>query len=249
MNYQSLEQSPPVATDYYDQRWEAENVSAKPPNPLRVSLVVERVQQAVGSRKGPNILDVGCGNGWILHALASASLGNWNLFGLEPSAIGVRNSKNRVPEAQVVQGYLGEQDFEHKFDVVICSEVIEHVPHQAEFVSCLASSLRDDGVLILTTPNGRYRNDYFEATKTDAQPIENWPTSSGLFRLLSEHFERIQLSTFDLNYWHQTHPFTSSLLKTTQRIKGGWRFVEQCESALEGWSHRGLYLLATATRK
>ncbi len=249
MSYQSLQQSPPAATDYYDQRWQAENVSPKPPNPLRVSLVVEQVQQAVASRQQPNILDVGCGNGWILHALASASPGDWNLFGLEPSTIGVTNSMNRVPGAQVVQGYLGEQEFEHKLDAVICSEVIEHVPDQAEFVSCLAASLRDDGVLILTTPNGRYRKGYFEATNTQAQPIENWPTSSGLFGLLSEHFTKIRLTTFDLTYWHQTHPFVSGFLKTANRIKGGWRVAFQCESALEGWGHRGLYLLATANRK
>jgi len=40
-----------------------------------------------------------------------------------------------------------------QFDVVMASEVIEHVPSPPAFVRTLSTALRDGGTLVLTTPD------------------------------------------------------------------------------------------------
>jgi 2-polyprenyl-6-hydroxyphenyl methylase/3-demethylubiquinone-9 3-methyltransferase len=42
------------------------------------------------------------------------------------------------------------------FDVVLATEVIEHVAHPDRFLAKLATFLRDGGTVVLTTPNGGY---------------------------------------------------------------------------------------------
>jgi 2-polyprenyl-6-hydroxyphenyl methylase/3-demethylubiquinone-9 3-methyltransferase len=42
------------------------------------------------------------------------------------------------------------------FDVVLATEVIEHVAHPDEFLKKLSFLLKDSGAIILTTPNGAY---------------------------------------------------------------------------------------------
>jgi 2-polyprenyl-6-hydroxyphenyl methylase/3-demethylubiquinone-9 3-methyltransferase len=43
-----------------------------------------------------------------------------------------------------------------RFDAVIATEIIEHVAHPDEFLRKLATFLEPDGVIVMTTPNGRY---------------------------------------------------------------------------------------------
>ena len=69
------------------------------------------------------------------------------------------------------------------FDVVVCSEVIEHIPRewQARFVTDLRECLAPGGYLILTTPRGEMQA---LAGDTSNQLIENWLSEPELDRLL-----------------------------------------------------------------
>ena len=42
------------------------------------------------------------------------------------------------------------------FDIVLATEIIEHVAHPDQFLTKLATFLKDDGSIVLTTPNGHY---------------------------------------------------------------------------------------------
>ncbi|HVG02611.1 MAG TPA: glycosyltransferase, partial [Nitrospira sp.] len=99
------------------------------------------------------------------------------------------------------------------FDVVLCSEVIEHVPHpdKPAFVTRLAQLLTPDGYLILTTPRG----DVWEEWKKIAppnQPVEDWMTEQQLGQLLSEGgfrhlgLERIPIEVPSLRYFPAATP-------------------------------------------
>jgi len=158
------------------------------------------------------ILDVGCGRGWLTN-LATAY---GTCEGIEPVAGVVEHARRLFPhirfEAGTPESVLARPDFQ-PFDVVLCSEVIEHVPHPQKpaFVDHLARLLTDDGYLILTTPRG----DVWEEWKRIAppnQPVEDWVTEEQLGRLLNDGgfrhlgMERIHIEVPSLRYFPAVLP-------------------------------------------
>jgi GT2 family glycosyltransferase len=152
------------------------------------------------------ILDVGCGRGWLTN-LATAY---GTCEGIEPVAGVVEHARRMFPhirfEAGTPESVLARTDFA-PFDIVLCSEVIEHVPHpeKPSFINQLAQLLTSTGYLILTTPRG----DVWEEWKRIAppnQPVEDWVTEQQLGRLLLEGgfrhlgMERIHIEVPSLRY-------------------------------------------------
>jgi SAM-dependent methyltransferase len=99
-------------------------------------------------RRG-RFLDIGCGFGFVPHFWQDCGLGE--AVGLETSAcgamgaekLGIRVVPRLYADAIELQG--------EKSDYVFSSEVIEHVADPAAFVKAIANTLRDDGILVLTT--------------------------------------------------------------------------------------------------
>jgi len=110
----------------------------------------ERARSQTASR----LLDVGCGFGFTLdywrHEVGGESVG------VEPSAFGRLGAEMLGVELHValladVPSLRGRL-----FDVVLSSEVIEHVPDPAAFVYELRQHLAPGGTLVLTTPNAGF---------------------------------------------------------------------------------------------
>lgn len=111
--------------------------------------------------KGSVVLDVGCGNGVISRSLGQQG---YNVLGIDVSdkAIEKAISLNTLPnvsfkvlsaEQLVAEG--------KKYDAVICSEVLEHLHHPEILLKTLYLSLSDNGVLIVTVPNGKGPREMF----------------------------------------------------------------------------------------
>ena len=96
-------------------------------------------------------LEIGCGFGFALD-FARRALG-LEVLGVDPSpfaAAGVR-----ILGLPIITDYL-RQDTDlggNRFDLVVASEVVEHVHEPVAFLRLIARHLLPDGVLILTTPN------------------------------------------------------------------------------------------------
>jgi len=97
------------------------------------------------------------------------------------------------------------------FDYVVCSEVIEHIPERSRVIGELGRVLKDDGVVILSTPNwwslyGLARKLYELVLRSefhaDDQPIDTWTSPPALMRELEPHFliQRVKGSW----YWAPT---------------------------------------------
>lgn len=237
-----------MKNEYYDQRWRSEGIEERPPNQLRVDLVASEVVRWVGAEmlESPKIVDIGCGNGWILDEVNTRLKGRCHISGLEPSPVGVENTSKKIPSADIRQGTLSQCDFSSGFDVVICSEVLEHVEDQEEFIDRLFYFLRKDGLLVLTTPNGRYRESYFNTTDVDPQPVENWLDRDELSSRISKHSDQVVVSTFELDYFYLTNSGIDKCKKIFWRIKGGWRFWRLMERMMEVKLGLGLYLMVVA---
>ena len=163
-------------------------------------------------RRTLRILDVGCGRGWLTN-LATAY---GTCEGIEPVAGVVEHARRMFPyirfEAGTPESVLARPDF-RPFDVVLCSEVIEHVPHpdKPAFVNQLARLLTSDGYLILTTPRGDVWDEWRRIAPPN-QPVEDWVTEQQLGQLLSDGgfchlgMERIPIEVPSLRYFPAATP-------------------------------------------
>jgi 2-polyprenyl-3-methyl-5-hydroxy-6-metoxy-1,4-benzoquinol methylase len=99
------------------------------------------------------VLDVGCGNG--SNSLPLASLGH-HLLGIDISAESIQHAalKNSFPNARFLVHNLLEKSLEKTFDLVLCSEVLEHLTNPEPLLLAMARVLEPEGLLLITVPNG-----------------------------------------------------------------------------------------------
>ncbi len=105
-------------------------------------------------KKNIKILDIGCGTG-IGITFPIASLG-YKIIGvdIDKNSIHYANKINIYPKADFVAGDLKDLMDLTDFDIIICSEVLEHVSNPEDFLMFLTTRIKSDGIIILTVPNG-----------------------------------------------------------------------------------------------
>lgn len=102
-------------------------------------------------KRGGRLLDVGCGAGTFMQA---ARRSGWEAVGVEVSATAAEH--NRAEGFEVFNGELAEARYpEGHFDVVVLSEVLEHVSEPREMLREVLRVMRPGGLLWATTPNGQ----------------------------------------------------------------------------------------------
>jgi len=65
-------------------------------------------------------------------------------------------NKDLNNDIRIVCGDMETYEFNKKFDVIIAGDVIEHVNNQGLFLKNIHNHLRDDGKLVITTPNAKW---------------------------------------------------------------------------------------------
>src|SRR3546814_9851504 len=74
--------------------------------------------------------------------------------GVEPDGMAVEFARKTYPKNDYFEGLLETADLDgRQFDVVYCSEVIEHAPDCHIFLAQITAVLNDGGLLYLTTPD------------------------------------------------------------------------------------------------
>ncbi|OAV42649.1 bifunctional 2-polyprenyl-6-hydroxyphenol methylase/3-demethylubiquinol 3-O-methyltransferase UbiG [Lewinella sp. 4G2] len=99
-----------------------------------------------------SVLDVGCGNAWVAEALTARGI---NVVSFDIATANLKKALEKVPAENhyAVRGDVLDLPFlAGSFDVVISSEVIEHVPHLAGYLDNIIRVLKPGGRAILTTP-------------------------------------------------------------------------------------------------
>ncbi len=100
---------------------------------------------------GKNILDVGCATGYVGEELKNN--GNY-VVGLDVSPEAIIRAKKKLDEAYVFN-LESELDFPGKknFDLIIMSEVIEHLFLPQEVIKKIANRMQPHGQILVSTPN------------------------------------------------------------------------------------------------
>ncbi|MBM4347479.1 MAG: methyltransferase domain-containing protein, partial [Deltaproteobacteria bacterium] len=88
--------------------------------------------------------------------------------GIDYNTIRTERAKEKFPTVNIVCGDLFHIPFKNStFDIVLCSQVIEHIPQDDLLLQEFAKIIKPEGFLILGTPNercfmARLRNNIFE---------------------------------------------------------------------------------------
>lgn len=99
---------------------------------------------------GGQLLEIGCDSG--AHLALMRMLG-WSVYGIEPDPAAARVAAETAGCAVHV-GTVEDAILEpESVDAIVCSHVIEHVPHPASFVYTASRFLRKGGVFVVRTPN------------------------------------------------------------------------------------------------
>jgi 2-polyprenyl-3-methyl-5-hydroxy-6-metoxy-1,4-benzoquinol methylase len=106
---------------------------------------------------GKSVAEVGCGHGFMSIALSSY-VEQLVGFDVDSNAINTAvylKAKYSIKNLNffVFDGYNTNKP-ENSYDVVLSADVLEHVPEPVKYINECYRILKDDGVLILTTPNG-----------------------------------------------------------------------------------------------
>lgn len=116
------------------------------------------VQKDLSSPK-LRVLDPGCGNGSLSNVIAQ---NGYEVVGIEESGLGFKFACLSFPDCQFIQASiyaLPYSQLKNSFDIVISSEVIEHLFYPRELLKAARRCLKPNGRLILTTPyHGYWKN-------------------------------------------------------------------------------------------
>lgn len=108
----------------------------------------KRILEFIGKPKGKNIVDLGCGNGFITKELAEQNY-----------VLGVDISRTRLHRASMNGLYIEwTDDASHTTiqndtaDYVVCTELLEHAPYPEKVVAEAWRLLRPGGKAVFTVP-------------------------------------------------------------------------------------------------
>ena len=103
---------------------------------------------------GKSVMDVGCGTGMLLKCLAE-SFELSSQTGMEYAAAAIELAEKAHPAAAYI---VHDINLPHpsQYDVVFCTEVLEHILFPAKAFRNLLQMVLDGGILYVTVPNGRY---------------------------------------------------------------------------------------------
>ena len=130
---------------------------------------------------GARILDAGCGRGWLTNLLGKYG----QPMGIEPIEPVVEHARRLFPEIRFEVNTPAKIAENESFDLVVSSEVLEHVTDKPRFIADLYRLLRPAGLLVVTTPRGELYEQWTETFDKPAQPIEEWISTSELKNLLT----------------------------------------------------------------
>jgi len=171
-------------------------------NRQRYEILFQLIEQA-DFENDINVLEVGSGSGRISRWLDSRFT---NVFAVDIGLFGQMQCTIDDTDVNFALGALPNLPFSDEFDLVICSEVLEHLPSrdmQQEAVEELSSVADENGTVIITTPNpmsirertadliGNLKGivgGSSEPNDSGGQLVENWIPPTILQSYFSEHF-------------------------------------------------------------
>jgi len=122
-----------------------------------------------------DIVDVGCSGGWLLEMIGK-NYSPISITGYDWSKKTIEFAKKLSPLPSYVQFDILKNEIKKKFDIVICTEVLEHLLYPEKAINNLLLMTRKGGFICISVPDGRKDTSY--------EHINFWSPES--FRLFIE---------------------------------------------------------------
>lgn len=121
----------------------------------------KRIEEILEKCEGSSILDVGCVATQLENLKGNIKSNLWlheELTKRFSKVVGIDIQKKEVKELRKMGydvRYGNAEDFElnEKFDTIVAGELIEHLSNPGKFLDACLNRLKEEGKLILTTPN------------------------------------------------------------------------------------------------
>ena len=184
---------------FYDQFWAGYPVELGGWEVRRLAAVLDGLSDHLNKLRSTSpgalrICDLGCGRGWLAGEMTKFG----KVTGVDLSPLGVELAQKSWPNVRFEVGDVTTWRSAEEFDLVVSSEVLEHVLDKRGFVETLCASLRPGGYAVLTTPNKRVQHRFHQTH----QVIEDWTSVRQLNALFAPKFVILRHETFvyDFSY-------------------------------------------------
>jgi 2-polyprenyl-3-methyl-5-hydroxy-6-metoxy-1,4-benzoquinol methylase len=153
-----------TAPAYTEFEWQTEAAGNGASGEKLTSVFVELVKKLDDVR---SICDLGCGNGHISGRLGALG---YEVTGVDASASGIQIARGTYPQVNFVHALIDRELSLGQFDLVISSDVIEHLYRPSDLLDAIVAQLKPGGHVLLGTPyHGYLKNLVLAATgKMDA---------------------------------------------------------------------------------
>lgn len=166
-------------TEYYhnffvsDSSWNRENPNSDEQS--RWEVIKSYIENLPCSKSDDRkILDVGCGRGWLSNLLKDYG----SVTAIEPVGDVVNYARSIFSDVDFIVGSSELLEFQSgcSFNLVVSSEVIEHIPYRfkRKFVKSLVSLTDSGGSIIVSTPRKDILDKWQSKYGKPGQPTEDW---------------------------------------------------------------------------
>lgn len=211
--------------------------------PLNYLAQTEDVYWAVKSyldniTKKIKILEVGSGLGYLTYSIAQSG---FDITGLDISTIAVSKAKKRYGDYFICADLYEYSKVTGKvYDVVIMTEVIEHIPNIYQMFEAINALLTEGGEIVMTSPNKSAFSSK-SLWETDAPPVHLWWFSETSVRFIANHFgysvKFINFTEFNKNNYQKSvagkasshptnYPFLDTEGKPCSKERSIWKAIK-----------------------
>ena len=145
---------------------------------------------AQNQRTSFEICELGCVTGWLAHELIALG----RVTAVDPDAERIAQARRQYPRVAFESADLSTWAPPHKFDLVVSSEVIEHLADKSGYIKTLKRIAKPGGWILVTTPNKKLKRQW-DAADMGEGLYEDWLTVKELRECFAD-CEIVQHSTF-----------------------------------------------------
>lgn len=185
--------------EYYDKYWINHKKPLNEHEIVRLAEILLAIGSVLKSFENEDcieICDLGCGRGWLSNELSKFG----KVTGVDLSEKGVELARHRWGDVNefIAHDILTWRPGK-KYDIVVSSEVVEHIKEKELYAETIKNILKPNGILIITTPNLKAKKNWDRAGMGQ-QIVEDWLSPKGLDELFHDSMIFLSSKTFIFDF-------------------------------------------------